>query len=167
MQAIHYRIIAGRGDADIKSLAAISVLDNAWPERLAEDIDYFRNELTSLDPEKLLLIGAFAGAELVGFCRFVVCPRLNAWWCMGLVVVPEWQRRGIGTELLKAAIAILARRGVTDVRSDTSAKNLPSQATHVKAGFRLIGTSGEDFEGQRREEHCFYRWQSRTAEGAT
>jgi RimJ/RimL family protein N-acetyltransferase len=78
---------------------------------------------------------------------------------MGLVVVPEWQRRGIGTELLKAAIAILARRGVTEIRSDTSGKNVASQATHVKAGFRLIGTSGEDFDGQRREGHCFYRWQ--------
>ena len=81
MSDITYRTVANRRDADIKALAAISVLDNGWPERLAEDIGYFRNELTTLDPAKLLLVGAFAGAELVGFCRFCLCERVDAWWC--------------------------------------------------------------------------------------
>jgi RimJ/RimL family protein N-acetyltransferase len=158
MQAIHYRIITGRGDADIKSLAAISVLDNKNPETLAEGIDYFRDELEHLDSRERLLIGAFAGMELVGFCRFQVCPRLGLWWCLGLEVVPEWQRRGIGSELLSTAIAELRGRGATDIRSDVSRRNEASCATHTNAGFRLMSTEGEDFDGRRRDGHCFYRW---------
>ena len=130
---IDYRIITGRGDADIKSLAAISVLDNKSPETLAAGIDYFRDELEHLDGRERLLIGAFAGMELVGFCRFRICPRLGLWWCMGLEVVPEWQRRGIGSELLKAGIAELSRRGVREIRSDTSSGNTASHATHLRA----------------------------------
>ncbi len=160
MSPIEYRVITGRRDADVKSLAAITVLDNNEPEKLAESVDFFRDELEHLDPGQRLLIGAFAGMELAGFCRFQMCPRLAVWWCRGLEVVPEWQGQGIGSELLMAGIAEFAKRGATDIRSDTWGRNLPSQATHVKAGFRLMGTSGEDFDGRWRDDQCFYQWES-------
>jgi GNAT superfamily N-acetyltransferase len=158
MHEIDYRIIASRRDADIKALAAISVLDNRNPETLAEGIDYFRNELEKMDAAKMLLIGAFAGNELAGFTRLVLCQRLGLWWCRGLVVAVEWQRRGIGATLLKTAIQQLADRGEQDIRSDTLASNVASQATHLRAGFSLASTNDLDFDGRPLENHRFYRW---------
>jgi GNAT superfamily N-acetyltransferase len=158
MNAIDYRIIAGRYDADIKALAAISVLDNGNPETLAEGIDYFRGELEQMDLGRRLLIGAFAGNELTGFVRFTLCERLGLWWCRGLVVAVEWQRRGIGATLLKTALQRLADRGERDIRSDTGENNMASQATHLRAGFVLASTDGLDFDGRRLENHPFYQW---------
>ena len=57
-----------------------------------------------MDLGRKLLIGAFAANELVGFVRFTLCERLGLWWCRGLVVVVEWQRRGIGAALLKTLV---------------------------------------------------------------
>jgi RimJ/RimL family protein N-acetyltransferase len=164
MEGIDYRTVAGRRDADVKSLAALSVLDNGNPETLADAVEHFRGELTGLDPAERLLVAAFAGAEIVGFCRFQLCKRLALWWCRGLVVATEWQRRGIGASLLRAAIERLACQGVRDVRSDTASTNAASRAAHLKAGFRLVAMQGEDFCGRRREDHCFY--QRRPEQGA-
>jgi RimJ/RimL family protein N-acetyltransferase len=160
MTEVDYRIIMERRQADIKSLAAISVLDNDNPETLAAVIEYFRTELEGLDPKERLLVAAFAGAELVGFCRFQVCPRLGLWWCRGLQVVSEWQRRGIGSSLLRAAISHLASSGETDIRSDASTTNTASKATQKTAGFRPVSTQGEDFDGTWREDHVFLQWRS-------
>ncbi|HUS91052.1 MAG TPA: GNAT family N-acetyltransferase [Phycisphaerae bacterium] len=159
MDTVEYRVIAGRRDADIKAMAALSALDNGNPATLACCVEHFGKELDGLDPAERVLFGAFAGAELLGFCRFQLCPRRGLWWCRGLVVAEDWQRRGIGSTLLTRALAHLAGRGVTDVRSDTAASNTASQAAHRKAGFRLIAAAGEGFDGKHRDGHCFFRWQ--------
>lgn len=158
MDTIEYRIIANRRDADIKALAAICVLDNENPETLAKSIDWFRGELEQMDPVHTLLIGAFAGQELAGFVRFTLCERLGLWWCRGLEVAVQWQRRGIGSTLLMTALHQLADRGEHDIRSDTSARNIASQATHLRAGFLLASTAGLDFDGERCENRRFYQW---------
>ncbi len=154
---IDYRLITRRDQADIKALAAISVLDNAKPEALAESVDYFRDELTHLDPRTGFLVAAFAGMELVGFARFVWSERQRQWWCRGLVVVPEWQRRGIGSQLLRTGLAELAQRGVLDVWSDTGIDNKSSQAAHLKAGFMIVAAEGDDADGNYRTNRCFLR----------
>jgi RimJ/RimL family protein N-acetyltransferase len=154
---IDYRVVLSRNEVDIKSLAAISSLSNDAPQRLRESIDFFRQELRSLDPQRSFLVAAHAGSELVGFSRFALSPRLGTWWCRGLEVVPEWQRRGIGTRLLRFGLDHLAGRGVTEVRSSTSPGNLPSRLTHLKAGFRLLATSGMVFDVSR-ENHCIFGW---------
>jgi len=41
--------------------------------------------------------------------------------------------------------------------SSTSPGNLASRMTHQKAGFRLLGTSGVDFDGPR-ENYCIFEW---------
>jgi RimJ/RimL family protein N-acetyltransferase len=155
---IDYRIIRDRRDADVKSLGAITALSNEDPLSLGSQIEGFAAELERLDPAERLLVGAYVGAELIGFCRFVHSARLETWWCRGLEVVPQWQRRGVGTALLVTALNHLLATGVATVRSDTSIRNHASQATHVKAGFRLTATAGEDFDGRRRDNHCYYQW---------
>jgi RimJ/RimL family protein N-acetyltransferase len=161
---IDYRVIRDRRDADVKSLGAITALSNEDPPSLASQIEGFAAELEGLDPAARLLIGAYIGAELIGFCRFIRSDKPETWWCRGLEVVPQWQRRGVGTALLVAALDQLRAAGVPTVRSDTSIKNSASQATHLKAGFRLTATSGEDFDGRWRDNHCYYRWDAPPAQ---
>jgi len=64
----------------------------------------------------------------------------------------------VGTTLLVTGLNLLRVRGVAKVRSDTSVTNIASQATHVKAGFRLIAKSENDFDDNWRENHCYYQW---------
>ena len=161
---IEYRVIRGRRDADIKSLGAISALSNEAPQSLHSNIEYFADELEHLDLAERLLVGAYAGAEVAGFCRFVLSPELKLWWCRGLEVVPQWQRQGVGTALLVTALEHLRAGGAKMVRSDTSRRNHASQATHVKAGFRLIANAGEDFDGKWRDDRCYYQWDAEPAE---
>ncbi len=158
---IEYRAIRGRRDADVKSLGAISALSNNDPESLQRQIEFFASELDGLDLAQKLLIGAYVGAELIGFCRFVWHPRLDMWWCRGLEVAPQWQRKGVGTSLLVAALRHLAARGAKAVRSDTASGNLASRATHLKAGFRQTADAGEDFDGHWRDNHCYYQWDAK------
>ncbi|MDY7011688.1 MAG: GNAT family N-acetyltransferase, partial [Planctomycetota bacterium] len=161
---IECRIIRDRRDADVKSLGAISALSNEDPQSLQRAIEHFTGELNHLNLAETLLIGAYAGSELVGFCRFVLSPHLKLWWCRGLEVVPEWQRRGVGTALLVTALAHLRAGGAEAVRSDTSSRNHASQATHIRAGFVLIANAGEDFDGKWRDDHCYYQWDAQPAE---
>ena len=65
---------------------------------------------------------------------------------------------GIGSRLLAAAISHLASSGEMDIRSDASTTNTASQATQKRAGFRLVSTQGDDFDGTWREDHIFLRW---------
>lgn len=76
------------------------------------------------------------GDRLVGWC-------LSEYNCagrceVGIEVIEEYQRRGLGTLLTQALCAEAARRGIRQVGWHCLASNLPSGATARKAGLRLV-----------------------------
>jgi ribosomal protein S18 acetylase RimI-like enzyme len=56
---------------------------------------------------------------------------------MDLGVAPEYQRQGIGLELLRHAEEVARQQGATLLRSDTGAENVASQGLHEKLEFGL------------------------------
>jgi ribosomal protein S18 acetylase RimI-like enzyme len=77
-------------------------------------------------------LAAFIGDEMVGAVS--VWPDREG---MGvniasLVVVPQFQRRGIGKRLLAT---VLAERGCGELTVQTGAKNLPALTLYAQAGF--------------------------------
>jgi GNAT superfamily N-acetyltransferase len=57
-----------------------------------------------------------------------------------LLTRAEMRGRGLGTAVLRKAVAYLARRGVRAFYIDTTAANVASQRTIARAGFTRCGT---------------------------
>ena len=58
---------------------------------------------------------------------------------IGIVVHPDFQRRGIGTKLLKACVNLARKRGFERLEADTLAHNTAMTCILKKAGFKLEG----------------------------
>jgi GNAT superfamily N-acetyltransferase len=53
-----------------------------------------------------------------------------------ILVVPEFQRRGIATQIIKHVEELARKRGATLLRSGTGIKDVASQELHAKMGFQ-------------------------------
>jgi GNAT superfamily N-acetyltransferase len=53
-----------------------------------------------------------------------------------ILVVPEFQRRGIATQVIKHVEELACKRGATLLRSGTGSENVASQELHAKLGFQ-------------------------------
>ena len=62
----------------------------------------------------LAALGILYGSNLVGAC--VAAGQYTSAEVMGLYIVPEFQRKGLGTRLLQQTKQALASTGVTDLR---------------------------------------------------
>jgi len=65
---------------------------------------------------------------------------------VGIMVHPEYQRRGIGTKLLKAAVSLAKRRSFKRLEADTLANNKAMRRIAEKAGFNLEGIRRRRFK---------------------
>jgi ribosomal protein S18 acetylase RimI-like enzyme len=63
----------------------------------------------------------------------------------GLAVLPAYQRRGIGAQLIVAAISAAAGRGVRRLRSRVLATNQVAQGLYASLGFEIEGILREEF----------------------
>ena len=97
-------------------------------------------ELIALDPSERGVFVARKSGVPVGFFR-VVRDRNDAsdWWLLGLVVHPEYRRRGIGSTLVRTCIAYAQERGATIIRSETHLDDEASIRFHESMGFRNEG----------------------------
>ena len=84
-----------------------------------------RERLAAVDGRTHLAVAAFAGATPVGIARLIrvddCCAEL------AIEVVDAWQRRGIGTRLLRAVAALGAAAGIRTVEADVLAENVVDQ----------------------------------------
>jgi ribosomal protein S18 acetylase RimI-like enzyme len=69
----------------------------------------------------LTYIGAFAGTRLVGFVNVAWDGGVHG-FILDTTVHPEYQRRGIGTELIRQAANIAAKRGLEWLHVDYEAR---------------------------------------------
>lgn len=79
-----------------------------------------------------------AGSTLAGWC---LSEYNSGQRCeVGIEVVEEYQRQGLGTLLTHALCAEAARRGIREVGWHCLARNVPSGATARRAGLRLAAS---------------------------
>ena len=105
MDEIEYRIESELSDRDLNSLFA-----SAWA-------NHTERKFGALLERSLTYVCAFAGSRLVGF--------VNVAWDGGIygfildtIVHRDFQRRGIGTEMMKRAAKIAAERGIERLHVD-------------------------------------------------
>ena len=95
-----------------------------------------------LDDEESVIVVADDGGEIVGYVFAALEPlswkdlRGPAGYIHDLLVVETACRRGIGTELMHAAIAWLREHGAPRVLLGTAAPNAAAQALFKRLGFR-------------------------------
>lgn len=74
-----------------------------------------------------------------------------------LMVHPAAAGRGVGSALVRWALAYAGQHGCAALRLDTGAQNLPAAALYRKLGFQLAGTSAMKVGGSiAHKEHLFF-----------
>lgn len=86
----------------------------------------------------LLTLGAYEGDQLIGIIR-AVGDGATIVLIQDILVLPKYQRRGIGTELLKAVLARYPKVRQIQLATDNTEKN---KAFYRSCGFREYGELG-------------------------
>ena len=87
-------------------------------------------------PERLCLVASSNGAVAGFLVAAVIAGQAEI---ESIAVAPDRQRRGIGRELLGAAMRELRARGVADVFLEVRASNTAAQGLYRAAGFAECG----------------------------
>jgi RimJ/RimL family protein N-acetyltransferase len=98
---------------------------------------------------------ALEGGEVVGWCDIqrMTLPTFTHRGTVGVGVVAERRRQGVGFRLLDAAVGDAFRRGMTRVELSVRADNAPAIALYVKIGFVREGVMRDAFlvDGEYRD----------------
>ncbi len=97
------------------------------------------------------VFGARTEKEIIGFLH-LQAARDNSIWCnRGLGVLPAFRRRGVGRELLRAAIVFARGQRADAIISYADKDNAPSLGLHIGLGFK------EDFSAPGPGSELRYR----------
>lgn len=80
-----------------------------------------------------------AGREILGYVGMSLVPWQGTGWIPALAVSPPLRRKGIGTQLLRAAIAQAKADGLHSVTLDMQTKNYPAIRMCQARGLRFSG----------------------------
>lgn len=108
-------------------------------EETALSLDVLRERLSPARPNATF--GALAVDELVGIAGFVVNEKMkqrHKGSLVGVFVQPAWQRRGVGTALVRAVIAHAATH-VSILQAHVTMSNAYARAMYRALGFRPFG----------------------------
>ena len=89
-----------------------------------------RQRLAAVDGRGHLAFAAFAGAEAIGIARLVATADRAAE--LAVEVVDAWQRRGVGTRLVRAVVRRGRLLGYREFGADVLAENRAAQALFLK-----------------------------------
>ena len=101
-----------------------------WPE----DWDCFSES----DPHGVFVAESSSTSETVGYV--ISFRRKSTGYVSVLAVLPSYQRLGIGTALLRAAINYLRSIGAESIEVDAFADSAPAVAFYTDFGFRIVRT---------------------------
>lgn len=85
------------------------------------------------------LLVAEAAGKIAGYVLVLYPPRSKHARLYSIAVAPHAGRRGVGTQLLRAAEAAARRRGRRAMRLEVHEHNSRAIARYEKAGYRLFG----------------------------
>jgi ribosomal protein S18 acetylase RimI-like enzyme len=124
-----------------------------------QDVRYLRRTLHRCDhvwvmqgdeSDNQILPGSVSYANgargVLGYIGMATLPWQNTGWVPVLNVVPEWRRKGIGTQLLRAAMAQAKADGLHSITLDIQTKNYPATRLCQARGFRFAGYSDNFYQ---------------------
>ena len=126
--------------ADVEAWAVMR--QRLWTE---QSLDAHRREIATLSSSDMDLTayGAVTDSEhLIGFAEVTIRPYANGCTALpvpfldGVWTDPNHRRQSVGRALISYIEAELARRGFTELCSDTDIANLISQHAHQSWGFQ-------------------------------
>ncbi|MBM3859719.1 MAG: GNAT family N-acetyltransferase [Verrucomicrobia bacterium] len=113
-----------------KQFGLLNGTDWAWRKRRHIDAD------CDAQPDGILV--AEEEGRVLGYIttRFDSATRLG--WIPNMAVEPDCQGRGIGRQLIEAALALFRRRGMTHAKIETLAQNPVGQNLYPDCGFQEV-----------------------------
>lgn len=106
--------------------------------------DYYQFK-ASLDDIFLVAVDA-ATAEIVGFLVACCCPVARRGVILRVAVHPDYQGRGIATQLLDESFQALKKKDLDEVDLDVDIIKAGARRLYEKMGFQIVETFTPDFE---------------------
>jgi ribosomal-protein-alanine N-acetyltransferase len=123
------------------------------PDELEHFLDYRTAQLRA-DPwiqpwlGRLIVLEDERGRRVIGTIGFHGPPGDDGRVEVGYRVQPEYRRRGVATEAVRALFDWACREhGVTRFRASTAPDNVASRAVLATFGFRQVGSQIDDIDG--------------------
>ena len=143
-----------RGDSDVGRYQGWSMMDDAVA---AAFIARMAVALIGVPGEWFqIAVADKSTGVLVGDIGIGLDPNRTGVAEIGFSMAPSAQRRGMGSEAVRAALALLfARADVEIIEGITDARNIPSIRLLERVGMRLDRTQETPFKGAMCAEHVF------------
>lgn len=143
LEGVHLPVPTVADSAILRGVVLVSVLawgGESFRDAVKQRFGRLKEEILALDLRHKAIFVASSAAGVVGFARIARDEQDESqWWCMGIAVHPEYQRRGIGSALHHACVAYARDRGATVIRSATHVRNEASIRFHESVGFNNEG----------------------------
>jgi len=108
--------------------------------------DYYQFK-ASLDDVFLLAVSAATG-ETVGFLVACCCEIARRGIILRVAVHPDYQGRGIATQLLNESCTALRKKDLDEVELDVDIVKNGAMRLYEKMGFKIVELFSPDFEGE-------------------
>ena len=107
----------------------------------APELDASRNWMNRVRVRGYPFMVALAGEKVVGWCDIAPDERIGYLHVgrLGMGLLPDWRRRGIGARLLAAALAEADRMGLERIELEVFLGNGPAQRLYRGVGFVVEG----------------------------
>ena len=106
--------------------------------------DYYQFK-ASLDDILLVAVDAVT-ADIVGFLVACCCTVVRRGIILRVAVHPDYQGRGIATQLLEESFQALKKKDLDEVELDVDIVKAGARRLYEKMGFKVVETFSPDFE---------------------
>lgn len=138
-------------DGDMQTVFSLNDIENVC---FGKDAWSVRNLLSEFGNKFSHMYGAYKGENLVGYA----CVRImyeEAQIC-NIAVLPQYRRRGIGTELVMAVIGCAMENKCRYCELEVNTQNQEAIALYTKCGYQIAGTRKNFYRKTRYDSRDAY-----------